>query len=284
MAMQALWLLMVAGVLLWVFQTTDIDRQIAHLFFDEQQRVFPLRRTWLFEDLLHHSAKQVTYLAVAASLYVCYLGYRGALEWLPPRNALLAALGMLLIPLGMMIGAPLAFWRMDGSVPLVILPLLGLATVIAALAARALWEARMGAGLVLGLLAAVPLSVAGFKFGMPQLEGINLSRRLADVAKAQNCKDPRYATVGYREPSLVFLTDTKLLMPDAAGAAAFIDKEGVGCRIAFIEKAAEADFRAALQGKTAPALLTRVRGVNINAAVDKQRKLRVLDIAVYVRR
>ena len=100
MAMQALWLLMVAGVLLWVFQTTDIDRQIAHLFFDEQHRVFPLRRTWLYEDLLHHSAKQVTYLAVAASLYVCYLGYRGALEWLPPRNALLAALGMLLIPLG----------------------------------------------------------------------------------------------------------------------------------------------------------------------------------------
>jgi membrane-associated PAP2 superfamily phosphatase len=100
MAMQALWLLIIAGVLLWVFQTTDIDRQITHLFFDEQQGVFPLRRTWLFEDLLHHSAKQVTYLAVAAALYVCYLGYRGALEWLPPRNALLAALGMLLIPLG----------------------------------------------------------------------------------------------------------------------------------------------------------------------------------------
>ncbi|MDD2741739.1 MAG: phosphatase PAP2 family protein [Rhodocyclaceae bacterium] len=100
MAMQALWLVIIGGLLLWVFQSTDIDRQIAHLFFDEQQGVFPLRRTWLFEDLLHHSAKQVTYLAVAAALYVCYLGYRGALEWLPPRNALLAALGMLLIPLG----------------------------------------------------------------------------------------------------------------------------------------------------------------------------------------
>ncbi|MBK7023042.1 MAG: hypothetical protein IPH41_05865 [Sulfuritalea sp.] len=80
MAKQALCLLMVAGVLLWVFQTTDIDRQIAHLFFDEQQGVFPLRRTWLFEGLLHRSAKEVTYLAVAAALYVCYLGYRGALE------------------------------------------------------------------------------------------------------------------------------------------------------------------------------------------------------------
>jgi membrane-associated PAP2 superfamily phosphatase len=100
MAMQGLWLLMIGGVLLWVFQTTDIDRQIAHMFFDEQQGLFPLRRTWVFESLLHRSAKQVTYLAVAAALYVCYLGYRGVLEWLPPRNALLAALGMLLIPLG----------------------------------------------------------------------------------------------------------------------------------------------------------------------------------------
>ena len=59
MAKQALCLLMVAGVLLWVFQTTDIDRQITHLFFDEQQGGVPLRRTWLFEGLLHHSAKQV---------------------------------------------------------------------------------------------------------------------------------------------------------------------------------------------------------------------------------
>jgi membrane-associated PAP2 superfamily phosphatase len=100
MAMQGLSLLMIGGALLWVFQATDLDRQIAHLFFDEQQGLFPLRRTWLFENLLHRSAKQVTYLAVAAALSVCYLGYRGALEWLPPRNALLAALGMLLIPLG----------------------------------------------------------------------------------------------------------------------------------------------------------------------------------------
>jgi len=100
MAMQALMLLAIGGALLWLFQTTDLDRQIAHLFFDEQQVLFPLRHSWLFENLLHRSAKQATYLAVAGALYVCYLGYRDALDWLPPRNALLAALGMLLIPLG----------------------------------------------------------------------------------------------------------------------------------------------------------------------------------------
>lgn len=98
--MQGLLLLGLGAAMLWLFQATDLDRQVAHLFFDEQQGLFPLRRTWLFENLLHRSAKQATYLAVAAAWYVCYLGYRGFLDWLPPRNALLAALGMLLIPLG----------------------------------------------------------------------------------------------------------------------------------------------------------------------------------------
>ena len=102
-AMQGLLLLLIGAAMLWVFQTTDLDRQIAHWFFDEQQGIFPLRRTWLFENLLHHSMKQASYLAVAGALYVCYLGYRGALDWLPPRNALLAALGMALIPLGITI-------------------------------------------------------------------------------------------------------------------------------------------------------------------------------------
>ncbi|MCA4910902.1 MAG: hypothetical protein ING72_11240, partial [Methylobacterium sp.] len=53
---------------------------------------------------------------------------------------------------------------------------------------------------------------------------------------------------------------------------------------AFVERRFEEAFRAALKGDSAPALVTRVRGVNLNAAFDKQRRLRVLDIAVYVRR
>lgn len=97
---QALMLLAIGAAMLWLFQATDLDRQIAHLFFDAQQGLFPLRRTWLFEDFLHRSVKQASYLVVAGALYLCHLGYRGAIRWLPPRNALLAALGMLLIPAG----------------------------------------------------------------------------------------------------------------------------------------------------------------------------------------
>ena len=92
--------LLAAGalVLAWVFELSDLDRRIAEQFFDRGQGIFPLRKTWFFEAVLHVSAKQVTYVLVAASLYACWLGGTGRLAWLPPRNALLAAIGMIAIP------------------------------------------------------------------------------------------------------------------------------------------------------------------------------------------
>lgn len=202
----------------------------------------------------------------------------------------LAAFLLVLVPLVFLVGAPALFLVLEEGAPLFRLPFLALPFLLIAAGlgiAGAVAVARAGRpvrGLVLGLLASLSLTVAAYPYGLPMLKAFNLSPRLAEAARATGCAGASFATVGYREPSLVFLTDTKLLMTDAAGAAAFIDKDGAGCRIAFIEKQFEADFRAALQGKSAPALLTRVRGVNINAALDKQRKLRVLDIAVYVRR
>lgn len=95
-----LWLLAAAGALLWVFETTDLDRIVQHLFFDPAQNSFPLRRHWLFDQVLHQGAKQLAWLGAAGALYLCWQGWRGRLPWLPPRNALLAALGMVLIPLG----------------------------------------------------------------------------------------------------------------------------------------------------------------------------------------
>ena len=71
---------------------------MARLFFDAGQGLFPLRHAALFEFVLHTGAKQATYLAAAAALVVCWRGWRGRLGWLPPRNALLAAAGMILIP------------------------------------------------------------------------------------------------------------------------------------------------------------------------------------------
>ncbi|MDX5408823.1 MAG: phosphatidic acid phosphatase, partial [Thauera sp.] len=88
-----------ALLLYWTFEGTDLDRQLAHMLFDPERGIFPLRNTWFLEAVMHKAAKQVTYVLVAASLYVCWQGWKGRLDWLPPRNALLAALGMVAIPL-----------------------------------------------------------------------------------------------------------------------------------------------------------------------------------------
>jgi membrane-associated PAP2 superfamily phosphatase len=98
-AAQWLMLALTAAVLLALFELTDIDRQLTQVFYDPAARAFPLRQHWFFDAVLHRGAKQASYLLVVACLWLCWRGWRGELSWLPPRNALLAALGMLLIPL-----------------------------------------------------------------------------------------------------------------------------------------------------------------------------------------
>lgn len=97
---QALLLLGSAILILQLFEHSSLDLQVAHYFYDPALGSFPLRQHWLFDYVLHHGMKQISYVAVAGALYFCHLGWKGELAWLPRRNALLAALGMLLIPIG----------------------------------------------------------------------------------------------------------------------------------------------------------------------------------------
>lgn len=210
------------------------------------------------------------------------MAFHAALRWI-------AAILVALVPLIFLIGAPALFLMMEEGLPILRLPFLALpflvaAFVVALFASRAILEARPMRALVTGALASALLIIAAFPLGLPMLKAINLSPRLAEAARATGCEKPAFATVGYREPSLVFLTDTEILMAKPEEAAAFLDAAGTGCRIAFVERRSEEEFRAALKGNAAPALVTRVRGVNINAAFDRQRRLRILDLAVYVRR
>ncbi|MCA0400372.1 MAG: glycosyltransferase family 39 protein [Proteobacteria bacterium] len=225
----------------------------------------------------------------AIAILIMLAAERGGL--LRARWALgLAALLAVLVPLLLLIGVPGLFLIMEegasfSRVPFLALPFLLLAALLGLGAGVAIFAWRRPIrGLVFGLMASAALVPAAYWYGLPQLKAFNLSPRLAAAAKAAGCAAPEFASVGYREPSLVFLTDTRIALTDAKGAAAFMDKEGVGCRIAFIERAGDEEFRAGLMGKAAPVLLTRVRGVNLNAAFDKQRRLRILDIGVYVRR
>lgn len=98
---------------------------------------------------------------------------------------------------------------------------------------------------------------------VPSLRPAFPSVAFAAILHGASCPDPRAASVGYQEPSLVFLAGTGTRLTDAAGAADFLN--GGTCRFAFVEAQQEGAFasRAAAIGlryKAGP----RVEGFNIS--------------------
>jgi 4-amino-4-deoxy-L-arabinose transferase-like glycosyltransferase len=181
----------------------------------------------------------------------------------------------LLVPLLLLGAATAGFWFVDRSIAFLALPFLLAALGLAFFAMRALQRAEPMAGSALLVASSLLLSAGAYPFGLPQLQAINLSKRLAAAAHAVPCARPAYASAGYNEPSLVFLTDTEIDLTD--GASAGVAFAAAGCRIAFVEGRQEARFLAALEAVgDKPALRTRVAGININSG-------RRLDIGVYVR-
>jgi 4-amino-4-deoxy-L-arabinose transferase-like glycosyltransferase len=191
------------------------------------------------------------------------------------RSAKWAAALSLLVPMLLLAAGTIGFWQVDRNLPWFALPLLLAAAVLAFAAMRALQKAEPMAGAALLVASSLALTAAAFPLGLPQLQAVNLSKRLAVAAYAAPCAAPAYVSAGYNEPSLVFLTDTEIDLTDGKSAA--LSFQQPGCRIAFVESRHEGAFRSSLDGvQDKPALRTRVTGININSG-------RRLDIGVYVR-
>jgi 4-amino-4-deoxy-L-arabinose transferase-like glycosyltransferase len=88
--------------------------------------------------------------------------------------------------------------------------------------------------------AAVLMAIGNYAVVVPSLESAFPSVELAQVLHDANCAQPVAASVGYEEPSLVFLAGTKTHFTDAAGAADFLI-EG-NCRFAFVDARQERTF------------------------------------------
>jgi len=97
---QALLLLVIGLLLLALFETLPLDVALQRLFYDPVSGGFPGRHDWLLSDVLHTGARQLLVVLGLAALGLALLGTRGWLTWLPPRNAWLAAAGMIVILLG----------------------------------------------------------------------------------------------------------------------------------------------------------------------------------------
>ena len=192
------------------------------------------------------------------------------------RGAVATALLVVLVPLaliGVIIGAN---WSLDGTLPYLALPFLLLTLLVAADVVAAFRRSDFEGALWRCVLASLLLGAGVYGFAIESLRSFKLSPRLAEAARSVGCADPAVMTVGYREPSLVFLTGTHLAMGvDGAAAAAFLSQPG--CRIAFVEARHGAGFQAAIaKAGLTPRLITTIHGFNLNGG-------RRLEMAVYAR-
>jgi 4-amino-4-deoxy-L-arabinose transferase-like glycosyltransferase len=199
---------------------------------------------------------------------------RGAIPfgwWAAKATSLL----LLLVPLALLVAGTAGFWTLDRTLAFFALPFLLLGLALAAVAASALWRGKPGPAVAAAVLASVALVPAAWPFGLAEVRSINLSTRLAAAAASVGCAGPAFATAGYNEPSLVFLTDTGIDLTDGPGAARHFGQPG--CRIAFVDRRQEEAFQRELTEVAAkPRLLTRIGGININGG-------RLMDIGVYAR-
>jgi 4-amino-4-deoxy-L-arabinose transferase-like glycosyltransferase len=95
--------------------------------------------------------------------------------------------------------------------------------------------------LLRGVAASVLIGCALLGVIIPALETLFPSAALARILRDSGCPRPvMAASVGYHEPSLVFLAGTATKLADAANAAEFL--AGGECRFAFIEARQQRDF------------------------------------------
>ncbi|GGK54415.1 ArnT family glycosyltransferase [Salinarimonas ramus] len=211
-------------------------------------------------------------LAIAAALGIGH-GFVGPFR----RRFRIFGFLLALVPVGLLIGLPIAAYTLGDRLGVAAIAVLAVAAGIALVSWRLWATARVEDAAIAGIVSAMALSIAVFGVAQRDLEALKLSPNLASaVERALACETPRVGTLGYREPSLVFLAGTDLVMLDApADAAAFL-AEGA-CRAVLVTDAFEVGFGQALaQAGIGAVQAERVIGFNINGGDP-------LGIGVYVR-
>jgi 4-amino-4-deoxy-L-arabinose transferase-like glycosyltransferase len=186
----------------------------------------------------------------------------------------LVALILPLVPLAVAIAIPFVTLFYADRVDIAGAAVVAIGAALALVAAIWLRRRRGVEAVSATLFASLFLAFGAYELGALRLQGLMLSPRLVAALAKGPCAPSAFATVGFYEPSLVFLTGTGLRMGGAAEVARFLAEPG--CRAAFVDIRDEAEFRQMLTSLgQAPQRLGRVLGVNLNGG-------RHMDIGVYV--
>jgi 4-amino-4-deoxy-L-arabinose transferase-like glycosyltransferase len=120
-------------------------------------------------------------------------------------------------------------------------PLIGASVVMGFLAWRQYESDGAEQSLLRAVVAAILLWIAIFALILPSLGPLFPSAMLSRILRDSGCTQPLAAsTVGYQEPSLVFLAGTSTRFTNGAGAAEFL--RGGECRFAFVDAREQRSF------------------------------------------
>ncbi|MBO4224625.1 glycosyltransferase family 39 protein [Bradyrhizobium neotropicale] len=113
------------------------------------------------------------------------------------------------------------------------------------------------------VIAAMLLAIAIYGLVVPSLKPLFPSAEVGYLLRYASCSSPKLASAGYHEPSLVFSTDTSIVLTDGSGAADFLAQGA--CRFALVEARSERNFvqRAEAIGLRYSAAM-RIDGYNIS--------------------
>ena len=163
-----------------------------------------------------------------------------AASWRPLWGRIVA----LLIPLFATIlglGAPIALLVLQGTLNPAALGLGLVAFALGLLAYAMLIKGRVMASFIMSAIIGLVLYLSLHGTIFPSFTKAWLSNRLVEAAeKVKPCEGTELASVGYSEPSLVFLGGTDTLMTTPETAAHFIIESG--CRLAMVENRSQPEF------------------------------------------
>ena len=117
--------------------------------------------------------------------------------------------------------------------------------------------------LLRGMIASLLVAIMVYALTFPSLPALFPSAAIANALRDSDCREPKVASTGYQEPSVVFLLGTETRFTDGANAAEFLRRGP--CRFALIDAHNERGF---LQRANAIGLRyardQRVEGFNIS--------------------
>ncbi len=237
--------------------------------------------SWIVFELVatklpHYTMPLLPAVALPVAAALLDGGDKSAPRWLRWVSAVLFAVPAVGLGVASIVGpAYLGAWPSPpGAVLLIIAALLSL------WAARSLVAGAPLVALPRAIAACVCIAIGFWAFTGPALKPIWVSPRLvAAVKSVAPCAKPQVATVGFNEPSFIFLQGTNTLISSPQSAADFLSKpaEGEACHVATVEKRQEPAFLEAARklGLDVQSPATRVKGLNINGGHK-------LDIGIYL--